>query len=39
MPDAETQRKLVEILRILSESNGEVGARKIAEVMVVKNKA
>ncbi len=31
MPDAETQRKLVEILRILSESNGEVGARKIAE--------
>ncbi len=31
MPDAETQRKLIEILRILSESNGEVGARKIAE--------
>ena len=31
MQDAETQRKLVEILRILSESNGEVGARKIAE--------
>lgn len=31
MPDAETQRKLVEILRILSETNGEVGARKIAE--------
>ena len=31
MPDAETQRKLIEILRILSETNGEVGARKIAE--------
>lgn len=31
MPDAETQRKLIEILRILSESNSEVGARKIAE--------
>jgi len=31
MPDAETQRKLVEILRILSESSEEVGARKIAE--------
>jgi repressor of nif and glnA expression len=31
MPDSETQRKLIEILRILSESNGEVGARKIAE--------
>ena len=31
MPDAETQRKLIEILRILSESSGEVGARKIAE--------
>ncbi len=31
MPDAETQRKLVEILRILSETDGEVGARKIAE--------
>lgn len=31
MPDAETQRKLIEILRILSESNGEMGARKIAE--------
>lgn len=31
MPDAETQRKLIEILRILSESSGEMGARKIAE--------
>ncbi|HMK46091.1 MAG TPA: NrpR regulatory domain-containing protein [Methanocella sp.] len=33
MPDAETQRKLIEILRILSESTGEMGARKIAEEM------
>jgi hypothetical protein len=31
MPDAETQRKLIEILRILSESSEEMGARKIAE--------
>ncbi|HUL62786.1 MAG TPA: NrpR regulatory domain-containing protein [Methanocella sp.] len=33
MPDAETQRKLIEILRILSESTEEMGARKIAEEM------
>lgn len=33
MPDAETQRKLIEILRILSESTDEMGARKIAEEM------
>jgi repressor of nif and glnA expression len=33
MPDAETQRKLIEILRILSESSEEMGARKIAEEM------
>jgi HTH-type transcriptional regulator, global nitrogen regulator NrpRI len=31
MPDPETQRKLIEILRILSESSEELGARKIAE--------
>lgn len=31
MPDAETQRKLIEILRILNESSEEMGARKIAE--------
>jgi hypothetical protein len=33
MPDAETQRKLIEILRILSETTEEMGARKIAEEM------
>jgi hypothetical protein len=33
MQDAETQRKLIEILRILSESTEEMGARKIAEEM------
>ncbi|MCD1294242.1 NrpR transcriptional repressor [Methanocella sp. CWC-04] len=31
MPDPDTQRKLIEILRILSESTEEMGARKIAE--------
>ncbi|CAJ36956.1 DUF128 domain-containing protein [Methanocella arvoryzae] len=33
MPDADTQRKLIEILRILSEATEEMGARKIAEEM------